>query len=398
MSNNIDLFILEGKDYVMGLKQGSTFQTQIKQLYEELTSSEEFLASKPFFMPKFLYRKLTRRFSSKMIKEPLKRHFPSQWSFLKGLSVGADLGIDKLLFLQAIDAIGTQISNYRIKEDLSFSFNNCSAVGIKKEKSDTEGVLIIKNWDGPEFLANYTIFRNIESLETKKFQNVGSGVVGLVGINNGMNERGLSIVYNYAYPKEIGKRGVPSMILIRKALETCTTVEETFQLFKKYPRIGGANIMVGDREGDLAVLEIGPSNIEIRRGDFDGISSFLICTNHYLSPKMRDLEVSRKAVYDDNAAEAFRSKPVHESSLMRYRDAYNILTDKSPEKLSLKFLNKEIQCSHGPDNNPSEYTFCNHGKPISTGFGVMIDIGHGQFYATIGNPCKGKMEQLIEFY
>jgi hypothetical protein len=73
-----------------------------------------------------------------------------------------------------------------------------------------------------------------------------------------------------------------------------------------------------------------------------------------------------------------------------------MLKNESPPKISLEFLNKKIQCSHGPENKPSEYTICNHGQEISTGFGIMIDIKNNLFYAIYGNPCQGKMIDLSE--
>jgi predicted choloylglycine hydrolase len=200
MNNQIEIFELEGNDREMGYKQGLMFKTQIKQLFENLTKSKEFLSSKPVYVPKFIYRKLATIFSLKMIRTWIKDYFPSQWEFLKGLSEGAEISMNKILFIQAIDALGTLISNYKIEEGISSSFNNCSAVGNRREKTTTGGVLIIKNWDGPEFLAKYTLFRKIKPT-SERYSTIGSGLVGLGAINNGMNEKGLSIVYNYAYPK-----------------------------------------------------------------------------------------------------------------------------------------------------------------------------------------------------
>ncbi|MBD3254908.1 MAG: hypothetical protein GF383_07430 [Candidatus Lokiarchaeota archaeon] len=396
MTKPIEVFKLEGGEYEMGKQQGTHFRLQIRQLYDALTSSEEFLASKPFLIPKFLYRKLANLVLSKKIKEPIKEYFPSQWAFLEGLSDGSGLAMSKILFLQAIDAIGTQISNYTVGENAVPSLNNCSAVGIAAKKSSTSGVLMIKNWDGPEFLGEFTIFRKLVPSEDNKFSTIGSGVSGLIGINNGINEKGLSIVYNYAYPKNIGDKGASAMILIRGALETCSTVEETVSYLKKYPRLGGANIMVADLNGDLAVLEVGPDRIEVRRQGDDGEKSYLICTNHYLTSEMRELEIPRNAVYTENAAASFQGKSVHKTSILRYKNALEILKNQAPHQISLNFLNKEIQSSHGPDNEPSEFTFCNHGEEISTGFGVMIDVKNKEFYATLEKPCEGTMQNLTK--
>ncbi|MBD3194485.1 MAG: hypothetical protein GF317_05475 [Candidatus Lokiarchaeota archaeon] len=395
MNDQISIIQLEGSDYEMGSNQGRRFETQIHRLYNDLTNSEEFLSSKPSFLPKFLYRYLANNVISKMIKDPIKDYLPNQWNFLKGLSEGADLSMDKLLLIQAIDALGTQISHYEIKENISASFNQCSAVGITSERSNSGGVLLIKNWDGPEFLAKHIIFRQVNPSESKRISTIGSGITGLGGINNGMNNKGLSIVYNYAYPQNIGKKGIPPMFLIRDALENCMNVEEVVFRLEKLPRLGGANMMVADVSGDLAVLEISPSDIKVRRTGENGERSFLVSTNHYITSEMRSIEIPRDAVYNNNAAEAFRGKPVHKSSIRRYKNAKDILKTKTSDKIDLEFLNKQVQSSHGPKNKPSEDSFCNHGKDISTGFGVMIDVKKKNFYATIGKPCEGTMQKLI---
>lgn len=393
MKERIEVFQLEGSEYDMGKKQGEYYQNSIHQMHQQLTHSEEFLAAKPFLIPKFLFIKLANLFSSKMIENPIKDNLPSQWTFLEGLSEGANISISKLLFLQAIDALGTQISNYKNSENDSFSINNCSAVGVVGKRTNTGKPLIIKNWDGPSTLANHIIFRRLKPGNNKKYRTLSSGVGGLAGINNGINEKGLAIVYNYAYPLEIGKEGIPPMFIIREMLENCSSVKEAAKLLEEFPRLGGANIMIADKTGDLAVVEMSPTWFKLRRKGKNGEKDFLICTNHYISSQMREIEVPRNAVYTEEAPEYLQGKPVHKSSIFRYKNAYDILR-KTHNQISLDFLNEKIQSNHGPENKPSEYTFCNHGEQISTGFGVMIDIKNNEFYATYGKPCQGNMQNL----
>ena len=393
MKEKIELFRLKRKSpFEMGYEQGSQFKAEINQMYSELTHSEDLLASKPFLLPRFLFIKLVNSISSKKIKEPIQDNLPSQWEFLEGLREGSGIQMKKLLFLQALDALGTQIQNYKQGEG-NLDYGECSAAGVSGETSVTGKPLIIKNWDGPESLANYIFFRHVIPLDEKRYSTLSSGVYGLGGINNGINEKGLLIVYNYAYPIEIGEKGIPPMFLIREALERCTTVPEVIELFKTYPRLGGANIMVGDRTGNLGVIEMGPKELKIRHSS-DKSSDYLISTNHYLTPEMKLREVPRNAVYTEDATQSQRGEPVHKSSLLRYQSASSILKSNSPNSISLEFLNEKIQQNHGPNNNPSRYTFCNHGPHISTGFGVMLDAEKKTFYAVKGKPCQGTMQKF----
>ncbi len=393
MEQNITVFKLEGtSDYEMGYKQGNTFKGEIHQMYKDLTNSEEYLASKPRFIPKFLFIRIVNSMSSKKIKEAINSYCPLQWKFLEGLRDGADMKIKKLLFLQALDALGTQIQDYK-RTNENLTVNGCSAAGVTGNRSETRKPLIIKNWDGPETLAKYIFFRQITHSEKNRYSTLSSGVVGLAGINNGINEEGLSIVYNYAYPKNIGNEGLPPMFLIRKALERCRSLSETLELFKESPRLGGANIMIGDQNGNLVVAEMGASKISVRNLNNQD-HSFLICTNHYLSPEMRELEIPRYATYDKNAPFGLQGELIHKSSLLRYKDAYTILENQTSDKITLGYLNRKIQTHHGPDNNPSRYTFCNHGENISTGFGIMLDVKNKRFHAVYGKPCQGTMQSF----
>ncbi|TFF98572.1 MAG: hypothetical protein EU541_06655, partial [Promethearchaeota archaeon] len=372
MKERINLLKLEGKSsFEMGYEQGNTYQTEIKQMYDDLTNSEDFLALKPLLIPKFLFIKLVNSMSSKKVSDAIKEHLPSQWKFLKGIRKGANIKTKELLFLQALDALGTQIQDYKLG-DVNLTYGKCSAVGITGEHSSTGKPLIIKNWDGPETLGKYIFFRHIIPEENNKYSTLSSGVSGLAGINNGMNEKGLSIVYNYAYPKDIGESGIPAMFLIREALERCKTVSETVELFTSYPRIGGANIMIGDQDGRLAVIEMGPKNLKIRNSTKE-TRDYLICTNHYLTTEMELNEIPRNAIYDKNAPSYLQNEPIYKSSLLRYQAASSILETEIYDKVDLNFLNTKIQQNHGPNNKPSKNTFCNHGPHISTGFGVMLD-------------------------
>ncbi|MGV9173896.1 MAG: hypothetical protein ACOC35_15210, partial [Promethearchaeia archaeon] len=107
-------------------------------------------------------------------------------------------------------------------------------------------------------------------------------------------------------------------------------------------------------------------------------------------------EVPQNAVYTEDAPEYLQGKPVHKSSILRYKSAFETLQNKNTSTFTLDYLNQNIQCSHGPENKPSEYTFCNHGEQISTGFGVMIDIQNKDFFATYGKPCQGEMQNLSQ--
>ncbi len=382
MTDEMNTLLLEGTSYEMGVEQGTRYRSQIDDLYDKLTSSEYFLSSKPASISDFSFVKRAISSSSEMIQEAIRVHLPSQWDHLEGMSKGSDMSIKKLLFIQGIDALGTKLSYRREGSPV----NNCSAVGVSQRQSENGGVLMVKNWDGPNSLHPHLLFRRIKHSNQDRFETLGSGIDGMAGINNGMNEKGLSVVYNYAYPQDVGKKGIPAMFLVREVLETCCTVGEAIDVLKSFPRLGGAIFMIGDGRGDLAVVESSPDRIGIRSKE-----DILICTNHYVEPSMKEFEVPLDAVYTDQAPEGSRGKSVHSSSYSRYEDAlHELKKEKTP--YSLKSLHRRIQCSHGEKDIPGEDTICNHGDKISTGFGLMIDVEDENFHAVMGKPCQKKMQ------
>ncbi|MHA1730305.1 MAG: C45 family autoproteolytic acyltransferase/hydrolase [Promethearchaeota archaeon] len=395
-------FRLEGTPREMGLRQGSEFRDKVAWLFGELTSSEEFLRAKPRVVPRRLFTWLARRFASSMVEGAIRAHLPAQWEFLEGLAEGAGLRTSKVLFLQAIDSLGSQLRGYEVPGPGEMQ---CGAAGVTGRYSETGLPLIVKNWDGPASLAEVLVFRHIVPTDEGRFETVGSGVCALVGVNNGMNSKGLSVAYNYGFPVDAGRRGIPPMFLVREALELCTTVDETFELIRDFPLLGGALFLVGDGEGDLAVIEACPGRVEIRRpspnetgapGSAGDAGGFLVMTNHYLTQGLRELEVPRDAVYGPKAPAGVRGRRVHESSLARYRDAAAAL-EGAPLPVTLEYLREQVQQNHGPAGVPSATTFCNHGPDVSTGFGMAFDVAGKRVLAAVGKPCEAEMLELHQF-
>ncbi|MGG3885152.1 C45 family autoproteolytic acyltransferase/hydolase [Brevibacillus panacihumi] len=109
----------------------------------------------------------------------------------------------------------------------------------------------------------------------------------LIGRHDGVNEHGLVIglhfVSNAGYT-----RGISAWTAVRMVLDTCRNVEDAIQLLQELPHAACYNFSIGDKSGDLAVVEASPEGIQVRRD-----AALLSCVNHFqtdlLAPKNRSI-------------------------------------------------------------------------------------------------------------
>jgi len=170
--------------------------------------------------------------------------------------------------------------------DLS-SGMGCSTFIAEKERSATGSPLFARNFDwlpskGLPQQSMVTVYRP----EGKRaFAIVTLAPIG--GAISGMNDAGLCCTINaiaLAKSKDKAKfdwEGMPTLLLFRRVLEECKTIEEAKKLLEGAKRTTSASLTLCDEQGG-AVFEITPKNIEVRKPD----NGATCCTNHFLSEKL----------------------------------------------------------------------------------------------------------------
>jgi isopenicillin-N N-acyltransferase like protein len=162
----------------------------------------------------------------------------------------------------------------------------CSTMIVAGERSKTKAPLFgrLLDWppheDLPEFTL-VTVFRapNKHALATVTFPII-------LGAISGMNDAGLSLAINEIFvskdqsPKS-DLKGVPMLVLFRKLLEDCTTVEEVEKMLKANRRTGYFCLTVCDKKGGC-VFEVTTKNVVARQGTAD----MCCCTNHFRSEEL----------------------------------------------------------------------------------------------------------------
>ncbi len=106
-----------------------------------------------------------------------------------------------------------------------------------------------------------------------------------VGKEDGINEHGLAVGMNFVAPKSV-KPGLNFLIIVRMLLEKCKTVAQALLLIENMPVMTSHNILLADKSGDMAVVEMCSERFRVRRPK----SNFLVSTNHFQHDDMLKYE------------------------------------------------------------------------------------------------------------
>jgi hypothetical protein len=161
----------------------------------------------------------------------------------------------------------------------------CSSLATVAERSETGTPLLGRNLDffPLGYLHEYSLVTVYAPHGCLKFVSVG--FPGTVGCFSGMNEAGLAAATHEVFGAQgpgFNPRGVPFASAVRRVLETCKTIDEAEEAFRKMPRTTAISVVLCDRR-TAAVLEICPNSV-VRR---DPTTDVCVCTNHFLSPALK---------------------------------------------------------------------------------------------------------------
>lgn len=151
---------------------------------------------------------------------------------------------------------------------------------------------------------------------------------------DGINEKGLCAAItslDFIQPSISKKDGLSFAFLVRFILDTCASVREAIEKLQHMPIYTNANIMLGDRSGDIVDVEI--------LTDLDGVhiverkaDPYVYGFNHYIS-KENAMKAPQKR-YFSYERELFAEKYLQEHSLATKEDILQMLSSEIPNGLS----------------------------------------------------------------
>ncbi len=133
-------------------------------------------------------------------------------------------------------------------------------------RADDTGVRLVRNYDLSPDLNEGLLLRS------EWVRPVMGMVEFLWGLSDGVNDAGLSVALAYGGNSEAAE-GFGITTILRYILETCTTVEEGVTKLKRIPSHMAYNIVLADRSGTSA-------SVEMRPGGGADIMPRAVATNH----------------------------------------------------------------------------------------------------------------------
>lgn len=175
-----------------------------------------------------------------------------------------------------------------------------------------------------------------------KFAFIGSSLI-FFGFTEGMNEHGLVATMSAGgMPTglEAGMRapiqnGFQFWFVIRAVLERCKTVDEAIQLIKEIPTCGNPNLIVADKSGEAALIEIFGPHKAVKKIDAKTAEQMVSSTNHFTLPEMTQYRdpvwVNSQTRYD-----AIQSRLAGEQKV-NLQTIKTLLSDEYPKGLACHF-------------------------------------------------------------
>ena len=221
---------LQGSFYDMGFQFGKACKKEIKTFAKmsylmaslsKKPGSQTFNPNKWYIIPTFFtFGKEKKKWQSlaRDYEKEIRIYHPDAIDFMKGIAGGSDLPY--------IDILALNISTENMI--------TCSVWGASGGSTRNSEPFIGMNSDEEPATRKYE--RVLHVNPDKGFRYKVSAFTGWVGYNHGMNEKGLAFAGSLLWTKAAPQKQIrPPMLVLMKALNTCSTVEEAKEFFESVP-------------------------------------------------------------------------------------------------------------------------------------------------------------------
>jgi isopenicillin-N N-acyltransferase-like protein len=249
-------------------------------------------------------------------------------------------------------------------EDRAAEDAECSTFAIAQGGA----VRLAKNRDNPAAM------RPMQALVRQEDPAWRGGAVFSVGslssipsASSGINAAGFCMTDTAVRTRDLGI-GALRYYLMETLLARCTNVADGLALIRGLRHVGGGNLMLADRSGAVAAVEIGHSAVAVTELAAPG---WLARTNHHLDAALAPrLKEPPGSVPRGNS----------ESRLRRLHHALGVAGDWSIAACAAVLAQHE--------DATGEAALCRHGDETSTHSGVVYDPVAGALHLSRGNPCE----------
>ncbi|MFN3550487.1 MAG: C45 family autoproteolytic acyltransferase/hydrolase [Endomicrobiia bacterium] len=368
---------VKGTDYEMGFQQGKYFALDIQKTFLRLIKSEAIKTIKPPFLPNFIFANLAKLVVLKKWEKTIKILLPEYSDRIRGLSCGSNTSLKELYFIQAIEVMADEI-NYYVKKNKTLPFG-CSSICVLPKILRNSDIIIAKNFD---YLTEFATDHIVRISQPKNgYKSIEVTYKQIVGSHDGMNEKGLVVLYNYGLSIEKTQTRIPITLLVQKILQRCSNIDEAITFIKAFRYPNGAIITLVDATNRAVCVELSPEHISFRKPE-DGI---LVATNFYLTEEMKKYDIPSNAYFSKNYPEGLKDVRVHKSNEERYYRILELI--KKFSRLGIEEVEKILK-DHSDKSLADDNTICRHGKLISTQVGMIFLPKEKKLKVFFNNPCR----------
>lgn len=329
---------LKGEHYRMGVKRGLIFQK----------AKIDF----PLHLDKF---QLEHGIASERI---LKEFFPEVCEEILGIS--DTMGIDYLPFVSWMLCMGCCM--YNLEENIPVEIRGCTAFAFSKNGRIIYG----RNNDLPPILSKGSKSEIYAPAGQNRFNITTSS---FVNGEEGLNEHGLAVAMTFVMT-ELPKiqAGFNSCFIVRYLLEKADGVEAAISLLMPLPIASNCNILLADKNGNMAVAECTPAFKRIRGPEIFKNGSIVCTVNSFISDEMKQ--------YDDADGNDYDSAKRYEVVMDSFSDC---ITDDVIETTKLLLKGEYgFMCQY--DNEPD----------FETVWSSIFDLKSLVVFRAEGDPRKNK--------
>lgn len=284
---------------------------------------------------------------------------PHGMAELHGIAAAFDLPVEELFVHLHLGTL-RDLKNGAVLED------GCSAWAVGE---GPDGPLVVKNRDysGAHLGIQQVALHSGPDIRTGSWLAVGS--LGSPGAySSGMNARGLALVDTQVSVRS-HRVGWLRYFLMSRLLSDCADVSEALEFIRGAPHAGGGTLVLADRAGRTAAVELGARGAAVTEGA-------VVCrTNHFVT----------------DALAADTLEPGDDRIARNSRERFRFLGEAIGQGRWNMRDAQRLMATH-PDSEPGAAPLCQHaeGEAAQTLSSSVYSCRLGLLIFSEGNPCTGR--------
>lgn len=279
---------------------------------------------------------------------------------IKGVADGAGLDLTDILALNARSEV-IMMTGSAVPSD------GCTSVSATPEATKNGDTILAQNWDWKaEQIASILVLKIKQNNKPAITMVTEGGIIGKVGFN----DAGIGVCLN-ALGTKGNPNGLPLHIVLRGILNS-RKISDVIENINRVPNACAANYMIASKCGEALDLEKTPTDFDVLYS-IDGV---LAHTNHFLTERIRPVDMSRLMAHDTFLRCGVASKFMHRNIGKLDEDLVKVLLR---------------------DHKDYPDSICRHNDPIDdaghrmcTVFSLIMNMTKGEMLLAKGSPCEGE--------